>query len=231
MRIQLLKSLFLLIAIVCIPLIPANSLAEEYRWVDKKGVLHFSDNPPPDDLKAKQPLVTEVKPLEAVEEKPLPEVKSGMKLWPKKEPLVKTVPLKSQESVKLYDIRGKVVQIMGLEGVVLDSGEKVKYIGVRDPSKFLAKNGLSHRMKEAVSFHEKLVKGKGVTVLLGQRKRDKKGNYLGHVFLGQQAFINAELLREGYAMTEESPSDFEYQSLFIRLQRDAQERGVGIWNY
>ena len=70
-----------------------------------------------------------------------------------------------------------------------------------------------------------------MTVLLGNKHRDKKGRYLGHVFLGQEAFINAELIRNGDALTEEYPSDFEYQPLFNRLQKDAQKRGVGMWRF
>lgn len=218
------------IVVLYIALSPANVIAQEYRWVDEKGVLHFSDNPPPENIKTKSPLTKDVEPpVAAPKQKTVP--RKTQKKKTEKEPQVKEPPAKSEAPLKLYDIRGKVVKIMGLEVIVLDTGEKIKYIGVRDPSTFLAKNGLSHRMEEAVRFHEKLVKGKTVTVLLGKRKRDNEGNYLGHVFLGQQAFVNAELLRNGFAMTEEYPSDFEYQALFNRLQRDAQEKGEGIWSY
>lgn len=225
--------LFLMLLIVLyLSLNPVSIPAQEYRWVDEKGVLHFSDNPPPEDLKLKPPLIEEVKPsLNEQSQRPASEVKAIKKVRPSKKKIVQKLPLKPEKPAKLYDIRGKVTRVEGVDIVVLASGEKVKYIGVRDPSTFLAKNGLSHRMEEVLDFHEKLVKGKTVTVLLGQRKRDRKGNYLGHVFLGQQAFVNAELLRKGFAMTEEYPSDFEYQALFIRLQRDAQEKGLGIWNY
>ncbi len=52
---------------------------------------------------------------------------------------------------------------------------------------------------------------------------------MGHVFLGRGIFTNAELIRSGYVLTEEYPSDFEYQSLFIRLLKDARKRKAGIW--
>ncbi|MDH3972640.1 MAG: thermonuclease family protein [Deltaproteobacteria bacterium] len=230
----MLKPLIIFFIVSSLNLNIASAFSQEYRWVDEKGVLHFSDNPPPEDLKSKPPLIENPESLvKEPEQKPAPEVKTKPKpkVNPPKKPTVKVVPLKSEEGKKLYDIRGKVAQIAGVDAIILTSGEKVKYIGVRDPSTFLSKNDLSHRMTEVLSFHEKLVKGKTVTVLLGKRKKDKKGNYLGHVFLGQQAFVNAELLRKGFAMTEEYPGDFEYQALFIRLQRDAQEKGLGIWKY
>lgn len=229
---EMFKQLFAYIIFFYIVFSSAIAPAQEYRWVDDNGVLHFSDNPPPEDLKSKAPLIEDAEPhVKEPLQKPVQEIKPKEKTIVNKVPKVKEVPIKSQVPAKLYDIRGKVDHVEGVDILVLTTGERVKYVGVRNPSVYLAKNGLSYKMEEAVRFHKKLVEGKTVTVLLGKRKRDKEGNYLGHVFLGQQAFVNAELLKEGAAMTEEYPSDFEYQALFIRLQRDAQERGAGIWNY
>ncbi len=141
----------------------------------------------------------------------------------------RNVSQKRRERKKLYDLRGKVVEILTIDRVRLKSGKVVKYIGVTDPSDFLLKNGMSEKIEEAVRFHEKLVKGKVVTVLLGETPTDRHGDYLGHVFIGQESFVNADLIRKGYALTEEFPSDFEYQSLFVRLYKEAQKKRLGIW--
>lgn len=180
------------------------TFAEAFRWVDENGVMHFSDR--------------------------RPHQKTG-NADAKKEEALKSVNETVEKKQKLYDFRGKVVNIIGMDKILLESGKIVKYIGVKDPAKYLRKNGLDKKMDEAEKFHSKLVVGKNVTVLLGRKSKNKKRHYLGHVFLGRDAFINAELIRNGYAITEEYPSDFEYQSLFIRLQREAQDKGLGLWSF
>jgi len=226
------RRLFVFIVASCLIFVSAGAFSEEYRWVDEKGVLHFSDNPPPQNLNPEPPLLDDAGPAaKEPDQKPVGGVKPKVKEKAKSEAVVKVQPVKSERPSKLYDLRGKVIQVEGLDIIILATGEKIKYIGVRNPAAFLAQNGLSHRLKEALNFHEKLVVGKTVTVLFGKRKRDREGRFLGHVFLGQESFVNAELIRKGYAVTEDYPSDFEYQSLFIRLQRKAQEKGEGIWSY
>ena len=138
---------------------------------------------------------------------------------------------KTARKKKLYDFREKVVRVIGIDVVELASGRRVKYIGVAPTEVYLKENGRKDAAVAALAFHRRLVEGKTVTVLLGKKKKDRRGRYLGHVFLGQQAFINAELIRQGHALTEDYPSDFEYQSLFIRLLKDAQKSGRGIWKF
>lgn len=218
-----LSTLPVFLAIFSLIFLGETSFAETYKWVDAKGVMHFSDSPPPtlslppvESLPASVPVLLPKKSIEKKELQPT-----------KKE--IKSERLK--ESTKLYDIRGKVAKTIGVDMIVLESGKRIKYIGVKDPSRFLSKNGMDRKIEDAHAYHQKLVKGKTVTVLLGETERDQEGSYLGHVFLGQQAFINAELIRNGYALTEDYPSDFEYQSLFVRLQTYAQEKGLGIWQF
>lgn len=184
-------------------LIPLLSYAEFYRWTDDNGVLHFSDRKPP----AKEKKV---------------QAKVVIKKAPEK---------KRHKKNRLFDFREKVVNIIGVDKILLESGKIVKYVGVGSPANFLKNNGMEKRILEAESFHGNLVIGKTVTVLLGKKNKNRRRYYLGHVFLGQEAFINAELIRKGYAITEEFPSDFEYQSLFLRLQKDAQTKGVGLWHF
>ena len=217
MKIYMLLTMFSLISL------GETSFAETYKWVDSKGVMHFSDRQPPK--------------LSSLPEQSPPA--SAPVLLPKKStekkelaPINKEISPESREkSAKLYDLRGKVVRVIGVDMIVLDSGKRIKYIGVKDPSRFLSKNGMDRKIEDVHTYHKRLVKGKTVTVLLGETERDQDGSYLGHVFLGQQAFINAEMIRNGYALTDDYPSDFEYQSLFVRLQSYAQEKGVGIWQF
>jgi len=179
----------------------APSEAKSYRWIDDRGVVHFSDKRP----------VT-------------PPVKTKAKLDHKSS---KKPPAKP----KFYDFREKVVKTLDVDTIQLQSGKVVKYIGVKDPSGFMKGKVSKEKMRAPLEFHRKLVEGKVVTVLLGKKKRDRRGYFMGHVFLGRDIFVNAELIKSGYALTEEYPGDFAYQSLFIRLLKDARKRRAGIWNF
>ena len=183
-----------------------SSGAETYRWIDEKGVMHFSDN---------RPIISEKKRDMPAEQTDVQKKKKEIRNRIKKN--------------SHYDFREKVVKVLDPDLIQLESGKIVKYIGVKDPSDFL--KGNERKANISVEFHRKLVEGDIVTVLLGAKKKDKRGYYLGHVFLGRDIFVNAELIKNGYALTEEFPSDFEYQSLFIRLLKDAQKQRAGIWNF
>ncbi|MBE9502889.1 MAG: thermonuclease family protein [Proteobacteria bacterium] len=199
-----LKNGIYIVALFTLLTLTQTSFAESHHWTDEEGVLHFSDR----------------RPVERIEKTAPPSLH-----------LNKKAEEKVDRKKGLYDFREKVVNVIGVDKILLESGKIVKYIGVRDPAKYLRKNGLDKKLDEAEKFHSKLVVGKNVTVLLGKKSKNKKRHYLGHVFLGREAFINAELIRNGYAITEEYPSDFEYQSLFIRLQREAQDKGLGLWSF
>jgi len=220
---KLLSTLPVLFAMFSLIFLGETSFAETYKWVDAKGVMHFSDRPPPtfSPLPAQSPPAPTpvLLPKKSIEKKELVPIKK------------ERTPERRKKSTKIYDLRGKVAKTIGVDMIVLESGKRIKYIGVKDPSRFLSKNGMDRKIEDAHAYHKRLVKGKTVTVLLGETARDQEGSYLGHVFLGQQAFINAELIRNGYALTEDYPSDFEYQSLFVRLQNYAQEKGLGIWQF
>ena len=44
-----------------------------------------------------------------------------------------------------------------------------------------------------------------------------------------ETMVNAELVRLGYAHTVTYPPDVKYQDLFLRLQGEAKEAGLGLW--
>ncbi len=181
------------------------SESKTYRWIDEKGVTHFSDN---------RPIIPEKKKDAAANK--IEKQKEGKKLQNR------------AKKNRFYDFREKVLKVLDVDVIQLDSGKIIKYIGVKAPSGFL--KGKVEKTNISVEFHRKLVEGNIVTILLGKKKKDSKGYFMGHVFLGRDIFVNAELIRSGYALTEEYPSDFEYQSLFIRLLNDARKRRAGIWD-
>ncbi len=59
-------------------------------------------------------------------------------------------------------------------------------------------------------------------------ERDQFGRLLRYVYVGE-LFVNAELVRQGYIQDSTFPPDVRYQSVFFRLQQEAQEAAMGLW--
>src|SRR5262249_29216518 len=83
-----------------------------------------------------------------------------------------------------------------------------------------------------------LVENKRVRLELDVQSRDRYGRLLAYVWVDVAAerggpaewtMINAELVRLGYAQVMTVPPNVRYQSLFLKLQRDAREAGGGRW--
>ena len=52
---------------------------------------------------------------------------------------------------------------------------------------------------------------------------------LAYFFLRDGTFLNARLLREGYAMVLTVPPNVRYAEQFVKLARRAREKGRGLW--
>ena len=83
--------------------------------------------------------------------------------------------------------------------------------------------------KSAFDYHRKLEQGKYVKILFDSVQRDKDGALLGLVFVNQMTFVNAELVRRGYARAKPRPPNLKYERLFANLQKRAQSRNLGMW--
>lgn len=108
--------------------------------------------------------------------------------------------------------------------VVLLNGreEKVRLIGIDTPEK-----GRPY-FEEATKKTASLVLGKEVLLKKDVSERDKYGRLLRYVYVGN-IFVNAELVRLGYAMVYTYPPDVKYADYFVRLQREAREAKRGLW--
>jgi len=108
--------------------------------------------------------------------------------------------------------------------VLMEDGrtEKVRYIGVDTPERG---RPFYH---EATDFNRKLVGGREVVLVRDVSERDRYGRLLRYVYVGD-VFVNAELVREGYAMPLTIPPDVSKADEFVRLAREAREAGRGLW--
>jgi micrococcal nuclease len=112
----------------------------------------------------------------------------------------------------------------------LDTGEKLRYIGIDTPETKHPRKPVEYFGKEASAVNTKLVSGKDILVEFDVVKRDKYGRLLGYVFLPDGTFINAELVKQGYAKVYTYPPNVRYAALFRQLQAEAVKQRRGLWS-
>jgi len=106
----------------------------------------------------------------------------------------------------------------------------VRYIGIDTPETVHPTIGEEPYGKEATAKNRELVEGKIVKLEKDVSETDKYGRLLRYVYVGD-VFVNAELVKQGYAQVATYPPDVRYQDLFIQLQREAREAGRGLWGF
>jgi micrococcal nuclease len=113
--------------------------------------------------------------------------------------------------------------------VRLDGRERrVRYIGVNTPESVDPRRPVQCFGKEAAARNHELVAGKSVRLDRDVSDVDQFGRLLRYVFVDDR-FVNAELIREGYAQAAPHPPDVKYADLFRDLEREARAAGRGLW--
>jgi micrococcal nuclease len=123
-----------------------------------------------------------------------------------------------------------VERVIDGDTVVLVGGETVRYIGVDTPElQHHPKKRAQPYAKEATEFNRGLVEGQKVRLEMDVERQDKYSRTLAYVFLEDGRFVNAELLKEGYAQLLTIPPNVRYVDLFTGLQKQARENKRGLW--
>lgn len=106
--------------------------------------------------------------------------------------------------------------------------ERVRYIGVDTPELHHPTRGTEPGAQEAMDVNRALVGGRRVRLDLDVQSRDRHGRLLAYVWV-DDTFVNAELVRRGYAQVMTVPPNVRHQALFRALQREARAAGRGLW--
>jgi len=105
---------------------------------------------------------------------------------------------------------------------------KVRYIGVDTPETVDPRRPVGCYGREASERNRQLVEGKTVELEKDISETDDFGRLLRYVWADGE-MVNAELVREGYAVAATYPPDVKHQELFLALQREAMDAGLGLW--
>jgi micrococcal nuclease len=112
--------------------------------------------------------------------------------------------------------------------IELETGEVVRYIGIDAPELFAKEGGSEFYAREAARYNKRLVFMKMVRLEFDVEKKDQYGRLLAYVFV-KDTFVNAELVRLGYARAMIKPPNEKYKALLLAHQAKAMKEYRGLW--
>jgi len=108
--------------------------------------------------------------------------------------------------------------------------EKVRYIGIDTPESVKPGTPVQCYAEAAAAENRRLVDGRRVTLRFDAERRDRYGRLLAYVYLAHSGpFVNADLVRHGYARTLTIPPNVAHAGLFAELAAGARRQGRGLW--
>ncbi len=108
--------------------------------------------------------------------------------------------------------------------------ERVRYIGIDTPESVRPDTPVQCFAERAAAANRALVAGRRVRLVGDAEERDRYGRLLAYVYREPDgAFVNAALVRDGYARTLTIPPNVAHRADFSRLAGAARRAGRGLW--
>ena len=104
----------------------------------------------------------------------------------------------------------------------------MRLIGIDTPESVKPGSPVECFGREASALMKRLVEGRRVRLERDVEERDRFGRLLAYVHRGE-LFVNAEMVRRGYATVATFPPNVRHVDTFLRLQREARADGRGLW--
>jgi micrococcal nuclease len=123
----------------------------------------------------------------------------------------------------------KIVRVIDGDTIVVAKLGNIRLIGVNTPeSKVNRMTGEQYYGEKASRFAKKLLEGKTVKLEFDEGREDKYGRILAYVYL-DKIFVNALLVKKGYAKVLSMPPNVRYKKLFQTLEKEAKAKRKGLW--
>jgi micrococcal nuclease len=108
--------------------------------------------------------------------------------------------------------------------------ERVRYIGVDTPESVKPGTPVQCFAKRASAANAALVAGRSVRLVGDVEQRDRYGRLLAYVYREPDgAFVNAQLVRDGYARPLTIAPNIAHAGELAGLARQARRAGRGLW--
>jgi micrococcal nuclease len=111
-----------------------------------------------------------------------------------------------------------------------DRMERVRYIGIDTPESVKPGTPVQCFAKRASAANAALVAGRQVRLVADVEQRDRYGRLLAYVYREPDgAFVNARLVRDGFARTLTIPPNVAHAAELARLAAQARGAERGLW--
>lgn len=108
--------------------------------------------------------------------------------------------------------------------------EKIRLIGINTPeARRTGRTEVEHFGKEASDYVRKTLTGRKVRLEYDVQRYDRYKRTLAYVYLDDGTFLNALLVKEGYASAATFPPNVKYADYFVKLEREARTQKKGMW--
>lgn len=121
--------------------------------------------------------------------------------------------------------RTKVSRVVDGDTIVVEGGERVRYVGIDAPEVGEAPEPFG---AEATELNRRLVEGRSVLLVKDTSDRDRFGRLLRYVY-ADGILVGAEIVREGHGRAVVFPPDDQHALCFAALEEEAKQARRGMW--
>ncbi|MBU1124436.1 MAG: thermonuclease family protein [Candidatus Omnitrophica bacterium] len=135
-----------------------------------------------------------------------------------------------------------VTRVIDGDTVQLESGDRVRLIGIDTPeihnSKKLYRDSgragqdiatIKELGRKSHLFTKELIEGKRVRLAFDVERFDRYNRLLAYIYLADGTFVNAQIVKEGYASLMSIPPNVKYAEELRVLYREARQNKKGLW--
>ncbi len=109
-------------------------------------------------------------------------------------------------------------------------GLKIRLIGVDAPEpRNSGKKLKGYFGSESSGYLTQLIEGRKVRLEYDVSRYDRYGRTLAYVYLDDGTFVNADLVKKGYATVMTMPPNVRHADEFVRLSEKARKQKRGLW--
>ncbi len=141
---------------------------------------------------------------------------------------------RGEDDVESSVTAARVLRVVDGDTILVAIGgrqERVRYIGVDTPETVKPHTRVQCFGKRASAANHRLVDGRAVRLDADAEARDRYGRLLAYVYRASDGlFVNAALLRGGYATTLTIAPNVRFADRFAALARQARDAGRGLWS-
>jgi len=135
------------------------------------------------------------------------------------------------------EIDGTVSRVVDGDTIIANldgSEERVRYIGIDTPESVKPNSQVECFGPEASKENERLLpSGSKIRLVIGAEPRDRYGRLLAYLYRkdngGRELFVNADLVRRGFADTLVFAPNTRHAREFAQLRAESERARLGLW--